>query len=286
MKTITLRSVPSNAKLYAKALMPKKANPKADTLPEIAYELKGTKIKADHVKSYNKTCGFPEGERVPACYPFLMAMPLVTSLVLENKFPFKAMGMVHLSNEITVLRELFTGDVLDIKTHCGDIQVLEKGRVVPFYTEAKRLGKVVWKCTTEIFFFGGGHKNKEEKAVTPALEGTSVEWKLADGLGRKYASVSGDYNPIHLYPFTAKLLGFKRQIIHGMWTKARCEAELLEQLPDAGYSLKIDFKTPVFLPSKVRFTSVATDGGIDFDLYNAIGEKPHARGSVTLGITE
>ncbi|MDY7024754.1 MAG: MaoC/PaaZ C-terminal domain-containing protein [Pseudomonadota bacterium] len=282
MKTITLNSVPSNFKLYTKALMPKKTNPKADTLPDITYQLKNSTIDAEHVKKYNKTCGFKQDDYVPACYPFLLAMPLVTSLVLEDRFPFKAMGMVHLSNEITIKRKLFTGDVLDLKTYCGEIQVQEKGRVVPFYTEARRLGRVVWLCKTEIFFFGGGHKNKEDKPQTEALQGESEIWSLKEGLGREYAGVSGDRNPIHLYPITAKAFGFKRHIIHGMWTKARVEAALAEKLPEQ-FTLRIDFKTPVFLPSKVRFTQLEGDGGIEYDIYNEKGEKPHARGFVSFG---
>jgi len=46
------------------------------------------------------------------------------------------------------------------------------------------------------------------------------------GLGRRYSRVGGDINPIHLFDVTAKLFGFDRAIIHGMWTLARCVAEL------------------------------------------------------------
>ena len=58
-------------------------------------------------------------------------------------------------------------------------------------------------------------------------------WRLPADLGRRYAAVSGDHNPIHLYPLTAKAFGFPRQIAHGMWTKARCVAAMENRLPDA-----------------------------------------------------
>ena len=45
--------------------------------------------------------------------------------------------------------------------------------------------------------------------------------------------MSGDHNPIHLYPLTAKALGFRRQIAHGMWSLARCVAAVENRLPDA-----------------------------------------------------
>src|SRR4029078_1795482 len=51
-------------------------------------------------------------------------------------------------------------------------------------------------------------------------------WTLPDDLGRRYAGVSGDHNPIHLHSWSAKPFGFPRAIAHGMWTKARCLASL------------------------------------------------------------
>src|SRR6266487_1403229 len=49
-----------------------------------------------------------------------------------------------------------------------------------------------------------------------------VVWELPADLGRRYAAVSGDRNPIHLYRLTAWLFGFRRPIAHGMWAAARC----------------------------------------------------------------
>ena len=74
-----------------------------------------------------------------------------------------------------------------------------------------------------------------------------MTWRLPGDLGRRYAAVSGDGNPIHLYPLTAQALGFKRQIAHGMWTKARCVAALETGCPTRSPS-RVAFKKPVFLP--------------------------------------
>jgi len=34
--------------------------------------------------------------------------------------------------------------------------------------------------------------------------------------GIKYARITGDWNPHHLYPWTASLLGYRKPIAHGM----------------------------------------------------------------------
>ena len=55
----------------------------------------------------------------------------------------------------------------------------------------------------------------------------------ARDVGRAYAEVSGDHNPIHTSRIGARLFGFPRPIAHGMWTQARCLAALPSRLPDA-----------------------------------------------------
>ncbi|WP_329220044.1 MaoC/PaaZ C-terminal domain-containing protein [Streptomyces sp. NBC_01485] len=84
--------------------------------------------------------------------------------------------------------------------------------------------------------------------VLPALD----EWRLAADVGRRYAAASGDRNPIHLHPLTARLFGFPRAIAHGMWTVARCLAA--HGTPQA-VRVRADFRTPVLLPGTVTYAS-------------------------------
>ncbi|MHB9852795.1 MaoC/PaaZ C-terminal domain-containing protein [Streptomyces krungchingensis] len=96
----------------------------------------------------------------------------------------------------------------------------------------------------------------EGPRATGSTEGTSLparaEWRLAGDVGRRYAAVSGDRNPIHLRPFTARLFGFPRAIAHGMWTVARC---LAEYGPQGEVTVRADFRTPVLLPGTVTYAA-------------------------------
>ena len=87
----------------------------------------------------------------------------------------------------------------------------------------------------------------------------------ARDLGRRYAAVSGDHNPIHLYPLTARALGFRRQIAHGMWTKARSIAAIENRLPDV-VTVAVAFRKPVFLPGTVAFADTVDEGVHTFAL--------------------
>jgi acyl dehydratase len=75
--------------------------------------------------------------------------------------------------------------------------------------------------------------------------------RASGGVSRRYAWVSGDYNPIHLSALTAKLFGFPQAIAHGLWNKARTLAALGERLPVANIDIEVEFKKPVRLPSEV-----------------------------------
>lgn len=63
--------------------------------------------------------------------------------------------------------------------------------------------------------------------------------------------LSGDSNPLHIDPASAKVGGFDEPILHGMCTFAHCASMLLEHLCDgepARFSkIKVRFSAPVFL---------------------------------------
>src|SRR6185312_7646873 len=99
-------------------------------------------------------------------------------------------------------------------------------------------------------------------ALDPATP-ASAEWRLGGDLGRRYAAVSGDRNPIHMHALAARPLGFPAAIAHGMWTKARCLAALESRLPDA-FAVEVRFRKPILLPARVEFASSAQGEQIDF----------------------
>ena len=92
--------------------------------------------------------------------------------------------------------------------------------------------------------------------------------------------MSGDYNPIHIHPLSARLFGFPSAIAHGMWTKARCLAALEPRLTDA-FTVEVAFKRPILLPGKIEFCEAETAGGIDFGVRDPANGRSHLDGRVT-----
>jgi acyl dehydratase len=232
-----------------------------------------------HVAAYSEVCGFPLKETLPVTYPHLLAFGLHMAIMTDGSFPFPAVGTVHLENSITQHRPISASERLQVTARPAGLRPHPKGRVFDMLTTVHSGGEPVWEETSTFLRLGGGNREAPASALDgleqPASTGTS--WRLGGDLGRRYAAVSGDHNPIHLYALTAKAFGFPRQIAHGMWSKARCLAALDGRLPDA-VTTEVSFRKPVLLPGRVLFGSARRDDGYAFALARPKDGKPHLLG--------
>lgn len=248
-------------------------------LPDITRERHRVAIDAAHVASYAQVCGFESSDFLPLTYIHMLAFPLHMEIMTSADFPFPAIGTVHLRNKIHQLRKVRSSEVLDITVTATNLRPHAKGKVFDMNARATSDSELVWESTSTYLRLGKGDTSApaegESFEVVPA---GPITWSLPDNLGRRYGAVSGDMNPIHLYPLTAKALGFKRQIAHGMWTKARCVAAIATRLGDEA-TVEVEFKKPIFLPSKVAFGSrVLGVGELDFAVTNPSNQAPHLVG--------
>src|SRR5204863_9989466 len=111
-------------------------------------------------------------------------------------------------------------------------------------------GQTPWRSVSTMLHREGGGSSGDRKAQQEEPAAPNAVWKLPGDIGRRYAAVSGDRNPIHMHPLSARLFGMPRPIAHGMWLKARCLAALDGVIPDA-CTLEVRFKLPVYIPGKV-----------------------------------
>ena len=238
-------------------------------------------VERSAVDAYARVCGFPTNDVAPLTYPHMLVFGLQMAMMSDPAFLAPAIGTVHLENSITQHRPVAIGETLSVTAGVGPKVAHPKGTIYEFTTSiADESGDVVWEETSAYMRRGRGEEGASCGMTFPEAPAKGLTWKLPDDLGRRYAAVSGDHNPIHLYPLTAKALGFKRQIAHGMWTKARCVAALENRLPDA-VRVDVAFKKPVFLPGTVAFGSAALADGWAFSLSNPKSGAPHLAGRTT-----
>jgi acyl dehydratase len=245
--------------------------------PSTLHEVRSARVSRDQVAAYARVCGFPVRDTAPLTFPHVLAFPLHMAVMTSPSFPFPAIGTVHLANSITQRRPVRLGEELTLEVHTSAVRAHPKGRVIDFFATAAIGEETVWESTSTYLRRGRDDPDATAPEGPEQLVPGRVTWRLAGDVGRRYASVSGDHNPIHLYPITAKALGFPRQIAHGMWSLARCVAALENRLPDA-VTVEAAFKKPIVLPGSVSFGQDAGDDGIAFALSSPRTGAPHLVG--------
>jgi acyl dehydratase len=279
--TVELTGTPGLLPLYARAVLPRSGG---DSVPARGLRLRGVRPTPDDVAAYAGVCGFRLGSTLPPTYPHLLGFRLQLALMGDRAFPFEATGLVHVANDIEVLAPVGVGEALDVSVHAQGPRPHPKGRTVDLVTEVTRGDELVWRSASTYLRRGPGQPDagtggSDVRQVPTDLPATAV-WRLPADLGRRYAAVSGDRNPIHLWPLTARLFGFPRPIAHGMWTAAASLAALEGRLPRR-FRVAVAFSAPVLLPSTVELaTSVQPDGAARVLLRSRRSGRAHLLGRV------
>ena len=249
-------------------------------LDALAFASPPVTVRRDHVAAYARVCGFPAKDTVPLTYPHVLGFPMHLQAMADPAFPFAAIGGVHVANAITTRRAIDIGATVEVAVRPENLRPHRKGRTVDFLTEVTVDGEVVWESRSTYLKRGGGSARAPSGPVFDEVGSSGPTWSLPADLGRRYAAVSGDRNPIHLYGLTAKAFGYPRQIAHGMWSAARCVAALENRLPHR-VTVDIAFRRPVLLPGAVAFGCRRTDTGYAFSLRSPASGAAHLHGRST-----
>lgn len=275
----TLASAPSLGRLYARAAITGPLH-RGDALPDSVYHLADQPIDTERLAAYQGVCGFRVSEGLPPTYLHVVAFPLSMALMLERAFPFPLVGLVHVANSITVGRPVRSDERVSFTVRAADLRVHPAGRQLDLVAEARIAEELVWAGrSTYLRRTKPFAPRPESKPPLSEPAGPVAMVRVPADIGRRYAAVSGDRNPIHLHALSARPFGFPAAIAHGMWLKARTLASLEGRLPDS-YTVDVAFKTPVPLPSAV---AIATERGADgwtLDVRGARSGKPHLTGRV------
>ncbi len=276
------RPAPGSAILRAGILSLRKRARSAGPLDPTPMLRRGVVLDPGRIHAYAGLCGFTEQQGVPFTYPHNLAFPLHMMAMLRPSFPFPVVGLVHLENAIRQHARLHSGDTLDIEVSLGRWLAHPRGQAVTVETVITRAGAAVWDSTSTYLRLRTTPSGEPYAAL--AADDTRLvtvqRWTLAGDLGRRFARVSGDLNPIHTSRLGARAFGFRAPIAHGMWSKARALAALLPQAPIERAAARVAFKTPVFLPGHVTLLVAPDASPTIFELRDGREIRPHLRGEL------
>ncbi|RNI21631.1 MaoC family dehydratase [Flexivirga caeni] len=265
MKTVELPGSPSLPKVFARAVASSRGRDGKGGLPDLQVVRRGVPIDTGALADYDHVCGYALRDAVPATYLHNLVFPLQVTLFADKSYPYPLVGSVHLDNTLTQHRPVRIGEELDLATWATNARPHKRGVQVDVVSRAHVGDELVWEGLATYLYRGQRVDGSvsEQPAGADAVDGPGMVWRLPANLGRRFAAVSGDVNPIHLNSITAKAMGFPTTIVHGMWSQARMLAAIENRLP-AAFVAMASFRRPVLIPGTVRF--VARRQGSDWVL--------------------
>lgn len=295
-----LDGLPSLAGAYRDALtttarrkLPATSSP--TTLPEHGFRVSRHRFTQDDVDRYARLFSSVGDGVVASVGVHIAAFPLMMHLMAQPDFPLPLLGLVHVENRVSHHLPVRVDEPVEIRVWAEHLGPHRTGTTVEIHASvsASETNVVLWESVSTYLARGirlADHSPSSSAEDDAATAGNrefvapqkTAQWKLGTSTGRDYAAVSGDYNPIHINPLTAKALGMPSMIAHGMYLAGRMLSG--REPATAGFEWKIEFKTPVVLPSTVTVAyerSAGDDGQTRCTGWNARKQKPHFLGTIT-----
>ncbi|MEE1621228.1 MaoC family dehydratase [Zafaria sp. Z1313] len=287
-RIVQLDAAPSLPSLYAAAAgghlarLAGRGRETPGALPETEHRVAGVRADPARVVAYQRLMGDTVRDTLPSVFVHGLAFPVAMGLMAERSFPLPLLGMVHLANRVDHARPLAVSGPLEVRAWAEELAPHHAGTRVDLVSEVHNGDGPAWRGTSTYLAKGVWAGERPERparddagVAAPARTGA---WRLGPGTGRDYAAVLGDYNPIHLSAASARALGLKRQIAHGMYLAGRALASTAPV--EGGYRWEITFEAPVFLPGTVQFAARPDGGRTGFSGWDGRTGRRHFRGSV------
>ncbi len=204
-------------------------------MPRIERALAAATLDAQWLKAYCDCVALAARRKrlIPPLALQIAAAPLHLAILADPRFPFRALGLVHLSQVIRQSDALRASTRLDLLAYTTDARLEKRGISFGLVTEARFKGDLVWQSEVRALSMSKRTRRGTEDrparhdpdAIYARLEAVTDESiAVPEHYGRYYARIAGDRNPIHQHALLARPFGFRRAIIHGTWTLARALA--------------------------------------------------------------
>lgn len=210
--------------------------------------------KTSQLKKYQKLLKINNDSQIlPIFYLQVLAFKLHLKLLNHKHLPFKVTGAIHKENSVTYHKPIYKNDPINFQVSIDKFVKTNTSTQCTILTEAYVSGEIKWQARSTYY-----HRNSksEERKKEPHLNTQrnvilQKTLKLSENLGRKFALISGDINPIHMHPMIAKLFGFQSTIIHGMYMSAKTLSPFNIDKSSLPVTVNNTFIKPIELPTRV-----------------------------------
>ncbi|GGJ26635.1 MaoC/PaaZ C-terminal domain-containing protein [Paenarthrobacter histidinolovorans] len=299
---VVLEELPSLSRLYVNAATTAArrrvlgANSGGTRLPAVSHEVRNVRADVENLTAYQHLVGETASDTLPAGYVHALAFPVSMSVMNRDDFPLPLLGMIHLRNQVEQYTPIHFTEALDIRSWAENMRGHRAGTQLDVAAEVRSgsTGALLWRGVSTylakgVFLPGIDKAGTAHGSSTPAdfsPPDPTALWQLGLDTGRSYAAVSGDFNPIHLSVLSAKALGMRGSIAHGMYLASRALADVGAAKSEA-FIWEVTFEAPVFLPSRVALdiATIQSASGAwersEYVAWNPRSGRRHFLGSVS-----
>ena len=265
---------------------------KPPTLPQRIYT-KTLNIDNVHYADFCQEVDWPASKHIHPVYMQMLSLPLQMQCLLDKKSPFPLLGLIHAGNQIVVLKDCDLSEPFECRVRFHDVRPHSRGWEVDVMLEGLQSGSLVYRAISSylvkvkaVHVAPRGSKSDSNEECNLEDRTLIAEINASANTGRRYAKLSGDYNPIHLSAISAKAFGFKQPIAHGMWTLSRVVSAFVSHQGDAQSitvkEVNCRFKKPVFLPNVIHVQQhCKTDNSSLLDVTDSDDNLVHLSASVS-----
>ena len=293
-RSIEIAAPPSLPSQFLRALWHARSRPEGALAPARAQALgpveaawRGISPDRRRVERYRAACQQRDDGALPASWLETLFLGPMAAIVLSEAFPFSPLGLIHLRQRIAPRRAIRPDERLDAVCRLAAVRETARGFEIDFAMEVRSRGDVPWTGLATVLSRNAGTRRRTRDDAERVAEIDADGWDTepvdapAD-IGRRYAAASGDWNPHHLWPLSARLVGYRRPIAHGMWTLGRALARLEERLAPP-WSVEAAFKRPLYLPGRVALRWRDEGDGTRFEVRHATKGELHLAGQLRPG---
>jgi len=204
------------------------------------------RFTSKEVKIYKEAAGSTQAG-VPGTMPFSKSFWSMLEAMTKVAPSLPLLGAVNMSAEYQRFKEIEADK--DYKLLTGVTQLVDGEKGLEVYISVTLLieWEKVWEGTIMTLF--PKKRTTKQHEELPTWQELSVEkfvLESSPAATRSWASLTEDYNLIHLHDVTAKLFGQKGQICHGMWSMARALSILENKLGSSINQAKVEWKKAFF----------------------------------------
>ncbi len=263
------------------------------------YETSTFEVTADHIERYARATN-DENERylsgdvvAPPIFPVVAAFDSFAKAAMDPELGADLLRLVHGAEEHVLYRPLRPGDVLTVRPVLESVEQKETGETFTAKaTLSDQSGEPVAEVRGTMFIRGSG-SGARPKAQTQEIERDVVyeeSTKVDEDQTRRYADASGDHNPIHLDPDTARMAGLPDVILHGMCTMAIATKAAVNGLaggdPTRIKRVGVRLSKPVFLGQELTTKLWKETDGDDVTIYGFETYNPDGVAVIKNGVVE